>query len=324
LFISYIIVNAFIDLIRKPIELIMREDHMSFKSGFVTIVGRPNVGKSTLMNRFAGEKIAIISEKPQTTRNSIKAVVTEETSQIIFIDTPGMHKPKTKLGEYMVSVVQESLNEVDIVLFLVEATDAEPGAGDQYIAEQLRNLKTPVFLLINKIDLVKKEQLLYVIDNYKNLMDFEAIIPVSAANGEGIDIVLNEIRKKLPEGPKYFPDDMLTDQPEKAIVAELIREKILMFLSDEVPHGVGVEVLSFKERPNKNLIDISATIYCEKNSHKPIIIGKEGKMLKKIGSQSRADIERFLGVKVYLELWVKVKDDWRNSESMLKTLGYSK
>ena len=297
---------------------------MSFKSGFVTIVGRPNVGKSTLMNRFAGEKIAIISEKPQTTRNSIKAVVTEETSQIIFIDTPGMHKPKTKLGEYMVSVVQESLNEVDIVLFLVEATDAEPGAGDQYIAEQLKELKTPVFLLINKIDLVKKEQLLYVIDSYKNLMDFEAIIPISAANNEGIDIVLNEIRKKLPEGPKYFPDDMLTDQPEKAIVAELIREKILMLLSDEVPHGVGVEVSTFKERPNKNLIDISATIYCEKSSHKPIIIGKEGKMLKKIGSQSREDIERFLGVKVYLELWVKVKDDWRNSESMLKTLGYSK
>ena len=297
---------------------------MSFKSGFVTIVGRPNVGKSTLMNRFAGEKIAIISEKPQTTRNSIKAMVTEETSQIIFIDTPGMHKPKTKLGEYMVSVVQESLNEVDIVLFLVEATDAEPGAGDQYIAEQLKELKTPVFLLINKIDLVKKEQLLYVIDSYKNLMDFEAIIPISAANNEGIDIVLNEIRKKLPEGPKYFPDDMLTDQPEKAIVAELIREKILMLLSDEVPHGVGVEVSTFKERPNKNLIDISATIYCEKSSHKPIIIGKEGKMLKKIGSQSREDIERFLGVKVYLELWVKVKDDWRNSESMLKTLGYSK
>jgi len=302
----------------------MREEYMSFKSGFVTIVGRPNVGKSTLMNRFAGEKIAIISEKPQTTRNSIKAVVTEETSQIIFIDTPGMHKPKTKLGEYMVSVVQESLNEVDIVLFLVEATDAEPGAGDQYIAEQLKELKTPVFLLINKIDLVKKEQLLYVIDSYKNLMDFEAIIPISAANNEGIDIVLNEIRKKLPEGPKYFPDDMLTDQPEKAIVAELIREKILMLLSDEVPHGVGVEVSTFKERPNKNLIDISATIYCEKSSHKPIIIGKEGKMLKKIGSQSREDIERFLGVKVYLELWVKVKDDWRNSESMLKTLGYSK
>jgi len=302
----------------------MREEYMSFKSGFVTIVGRPNVGKSTLMNRFAGEKIAIISEKPQTTRNSIKAMVTEETSQIIFIDTPGMHKPKTKLGEYMVSVVQESLNEVDIVLFLVEATDAEPGAGDQYIAEQLKELKTPVFLLINKIDLVKKEQLLYVIDSYKNLMDFEAIIPISAANNEGIDIVLNEIRKKLPEGPKYFPDDMLTDQPEKAIVAELIREKILMLLSDEVPHGVGVEVSTFKERPNKNLIDISATIYCEKSSHKPIIIGKEGKMLKKIGSQSREDIERFLGVKVYLELWVKVKDDWRNSESMLKTLGYSK
>ncbi|MEG6611630.1 GTPase Era [Pseudoclostridium thermosuccinogenes] len=297
---------------------------MSFKSGFVTIVGRPNVGKSTLLNRFAGEKIAIISEKPQTTRNSIKAVITDEDSQIIFIDTPGVHKPKTKLGEYMISVVQESLNEVDIVLFLVEATDSAPGAGDQYIIEQLKDLKTPVFLLINKIDLVKKEQLLAVIANYKNLMDFAEIIPISAVNNEGIDIVLKEIRKRLPDGPKYFPDDMLTDQPEKAIVAELIREKILELLSDEVPHGTGIEVISFKERTNKDLIDIDATIYCEKESHKAIIIGKEGRMLKKIGSRSREDIERFLGTRVYLRLWVKVKDDWRNSDAMLKTLGYRK
>ncbi|AUS96391.1 GTPase Era [Clostridium thermosuccinogenes] len=297
---------------------------MSFKSGFVTIVGRPNVGKSTLLNRFAGEKIAIISEKPQTTRNSIKAVITDEDSQIIFIDTPGVHKPKTKLGEYMISVVQESLNEVDIVLFLVEATDSAPGAGDQYIIEQLKDLKTPVFLLINKIDLVKKEQLLAVIANYKNLMDFAEIIPISAVNNEGIDIVLKEIRKRLPDGPKYFPDDMLTDQPEKAIVAELIREKILELLSDEVPHGTGIEVISFKERTNKELIDIDATIYCEKESHKAIIIGKEGRMLKKIGSRSREDIERFLGTRVYLRLWVKVKDDWRNSDAMLKTLGYRK
>lgn len=297
---------------------------MSFKSGFVTIVGRPNVGKSTLLNRFAGEKIAIISEKPQTTRNSIKAVITDEDSQIIFIDTPGVHKPKTKLGEYMISVVQESLNEVDIVLFLVEATNSAPGAGDQYIIEQLKDLKTPVFLLINKIDLVKKEQLLAVIANYKNLMDFAEIIPISAVNNEGIDIVLKEIRKRLPDGPKYFPDDMLTDQPEKAIVAELIREKILELLSDEVPHGTGIEVISFKERTNKELIDIDATIYCEKESHKAIIIGKEGRMLKKIGSRSREDIERFLGTRVYLRLWVKVKDDWRNSDAMLKTLGYRK
>ncbi|MCX7746716.1 MAG: GTPase Era [Clostridia bacterium] len=297
---------------------------MAFSSGFVTIIGRPNVGKSTLMNLLVGEKIAIMSDKPQTTRNAIKTVITTEDCQIIFIDTPGIHKPKTKLGEYMVHVAQDTLNEVDAVLFLVEATDSKPGAGDLYIIEQLKKTNTPVFLLINKIDLIGKEQILQIIGNYKELLEFHSIIPVSALKGEGKDIIVKEIKKVLPEGPKYFPDDMLTDQPERVIVAELIREKILQLLSDEVPHGIGVEVLSFKDRENKNIIDIGATIYCERDSHKGILIGKEGKMLKRIGSLSRVEIERLLGQKVFLELWVKVKEGWRNSENMLKTLGYKK
>lgn len=295
---------------------------MSFKSGFVTIVGRPNVGKSTLSNRLAGEKISIISNKPQTTRNTIKTIINSQDSQVIFIDTPGIHKPKNKLGEYMVSLAENTLNEVDIVLFLAEATDEEPGAGDMFIIEQLKKLKTPVFLIINKIDLIKKEQLFSRISKYTSEMDFKAVIPISALNDEGTDIVLNEIKKLLPEGPKYFPDDIITDQPEKAIVAELIREKILELVLEEVPHGAGVEVISFKERKGRELVDIEANIYCEKETHKGILIGKEGKMLKKIGSLARADIEKLLGVKVFLQLWVKVKPDWRNSDNMLKTLGY--
>ncbi len=295
---------------------------MSFKSGFVTIVGRPNVGKSTLVNKFAGEKISIISSKPQTTRNTIKTIVNGEDCQIIFLDTPGIHKPKTRLGEYMVNLAESTLNEVDIVLFLVEATDTEPGAGDLFILEQLKNLKTHVFLIINKIDTVKKDQILGTIKNYSALMDFKAVIPISALNDDGTEIVLDEIKKLLPEGPKYFPDDILTDQPEKMIAAELIREKILELTNEEVPHGVGVEVISFKERQNRDLVDIEANIYCEKDSHKGILIGREGKMLKKIGTLSRQEIESLLGAKVFLQLWVKVKPDWRNSDNMLKTLGY--
>lgn len=297
---------------------------MSFKSGFVTIVGRPNVGKSTLLNRLAGEKIAITSDKPQTTRNTIKTVITTDDSQMIFMDTPGMHKPKTKLGEYMVTVARDTLSEVDAILFLVEATESKPGAGDLFIIEQLKELKTPVFLIINKIDIVKKDQLLPAIAAYTQTMNFKGVIPISAANNQGVDIVLEEIRKVLPEGPKYFPDDMLTDQPEKNIVAEIIREKILRLVSDEVPHGIGVEVLSFKERPTGGMIDIQVNIYCERDSHKGILIGKEGKMLKKIGTFAREDVEKFLGTKVFMQLWVKVKPDWRNSEMMLKTLGYKK
>ena len=295
---------------------------MSFKSGFITIVGRPNVGKSTLANRFAGEKISIMSNKPQTTRNTIKTIINNEDCQIIFLDTPGIHKPKTKLGEYMVNLAETTLNEVDIVLFLVEAIDQKPGAGDIYIVEQLKKLKTPVMLVINKIDLVKKEQILHSITNFSRMMDFKAVIPISALNDEGTEIVLKEIKKLLPEGPKYFPDDIITDQPEKMITAELIREKILQLLNEEVPHGTGVEVISFKEREGREIIDIDANIYCEKDTHKGILIGKEGKMLKRIGSLARVEIENLLGTKVFLQLWVKVKPDWRNSDNMLKTLGY--
>ena len=295
---------------------------MSFKSGFVTIVGRANVGKSTLSNKLAGEKISIISSKPQTTRNTIKTIINTEDSQVIFLDTPGIHKPKNKLGEYMVNLAENTLNEVDIVLFLAEATDEEPGVGDMYIIEQLKKLKTPVFLIINKIDLIKKEQLFTRINKYTSVMDFKTVIPISALNNEGTDIVMKEILKLLPEGPKYFPDDIITDQPEKMIAAELIREKILELILEEVPHGTGVEVISFKERSGRDLVDIEANIYCEKETHKGILIGKEGKMLKKIGSLARIDIENLLGVKVFLQLWVKVKQDWRNSDNMLKTLGY--
>jgi len=295
---------------------------MSFKSGFVSIVGRPNVGKSTLSNSLAGEKISIISSKPQTTRNTIKTIINTGNSQIIFIDTPGIHKPKTKLGEYMVNIARNTMSEVDIILFLAEATDAEPGAGDIFIIEQLKQLHTPVFLILNKIDLIKKELLFERIKKYSEKMDFAAVIPISALNNEGTDIVLNEIEKALPEGPKYFPDDIITDQPEKAIAAELIREKILELVSEEVPHGVGVEIISFKEREGKNLVDIEANIYCERETHKGILIGKEGKMLKNIGALSRAEIENLLGVHVFLKLWVKVKPDWRNSDNMLRTLGY--
>lgn len=295
---------------------------MAHKSGFVSVVGRPNVGKSTLTNRFAGEKISIISSKPQTTRNTIRTIITTEDSQVIFIDTPGMHKPKSKLGEYMVNIARNTLNEVDIVLFLVEANDLEPGPGDLFIMEQLKSVKTPVFLIINKIDLVKKEHLFNVIENYTKLMNFAEVIPVSALNGEGTDIVMKEIREYLPEGPKYFPDEMITDQPEKMIAAELIREKILELVQDEVPHGTGVEIISFKEREEKNLVDIEANIYCEKETHKSILIGKGGIMLKNIGTLARKEIENILGIRVYLKLWVKVKKDWRNNEYMLKMLGY--
>lgn len=294
-----------------------------FKSGFVSIVGRPNVGKSTLLNMISGEKLAIMSSKPQTTRNTIKSIVSGDDYQIIFIDTPGIHKPKTKLGDYMVGIAEGTLNEVDLVLFLIEANEPDIGPGDMYIIEQLKKLKTPVFLIINKVDLVSKETLLPLISKYRELMDFKEIMPLSALKDESSGLV-KEIKNNLPQGPKYFPDDIITDQPEKMIVAELIREKILMLLSDEVPHGTGVEVISFKERKGKDIIDIQATIYCEKDSHKGIVIGKEGKILKKIGSLSRVEIENLLGSKVFLELWVKVKPDWRNNDLMLKTLGYKR
>ena len=293
-----------------------------FKSGFVSIIGRPNVGKSTLSNNLIGEKLSIISSKPQTTRNAIKAIINTDNSQIVLIDTPGIHKPKNKLGEYMVKLAESTLNEVDIILFMVEATDGSPGAGDLYIAEQLKSVKTPVILIINKIDLVKKDRLLETIKNFSELMDFKAVIPVSEINADGTDLVVNEIRKLLPEGPKYFPDDMITDQPERMLAAELIREKMLELLQDEVPHGTGVEIITFKEREGKDLIDIEANIYCERETHKGIIIGKQGAMLKNIGSLARIEMENLLGIQVFLKLWVKVRPGWRNSSNILRTLGY--
>jgi len=295
---------------------------MDFKSGFIAVVGRPNVGKSTLINKITGEKISIISDKPQTTRNVIKAIITEKDSQMIFLDTPGMIKPKNKLGEYMIKVATESLEEVDIVLFVVEASGEGPGKGDMKILEQLKEVTNPVFLVINKIDLIAKDKLLSLISIYHTHLDFDSVIPISALNGDGVDIVLNDIKERLPIGPKFFPDDMITDQPEKIIAAEIIREKLLLLLKEEVPHGIGVEIIAFTERKEKNIVDIQANIYCERDSHKGIIIGKNGMMLKQIGTLARKEIEKFLGVKIFLQLWVKVKKDWRNSQQVLNDLGY--
>ncbi|NMB34209.1 MAG: GTPase Era [Clostridium sp.] len=297
---------------------------MNFRSGFVSIIGRPNVGKSTILNGFAGEKIAITSNKPQTTRNVIKAIDTGEDYQIVFMDTPGIHKPRTRLGDFMVNSALEALEGVDLVLFLVEATDQKLGPGDQYIIEQIKGINIPVFCLINKIDLVEKKRILPLISIFKELMDFSQIIPISALEHESLVLVKNEIKNTLPKGPKYFPEDMITDQPERVIAAEIIREKILELVSEEVPHGVGVEVLSFKNREEKEILDIQANIYCDKKTHKGILIGKDGKMLKRVGSLSRIEIERIFNTKVFLELWVKIKSDWRNSNTVLKTLGYKR
>lgn len=293
---------------------------MTFKSGFVSVIGRPNVGKSTLLNALTGQKIAIMSDKPQTTRNTIRGVITNDECQLIFIDTPGIHKPRTKLGEYMVNVASETMKEVDLILFLTEAA-VPPGNLDISIIEQLKKVNTPVFLILNKVDIAGKDKLFSVIDGYSRLMDFKAVIPISALKNDGTDIIVKEALKYLPEGPRFFSEDTLTDQPEKVIAAEMIREKVLLNLEDEVPHGVGVEVMSFKERED-GLINIQATIYCEKSTHKGIIIGKQGQMLKKIGSAARFEIERLLDTKIFLELWVKVKPDWRNNDNMLKNLGY--
>lgn len=296
---------------------------MSFKSGFVAVVGRPNVGKSTLINALTGEKILITSSKPQTTRNSIKAIITDQDSQIIFMDTPGIHDPRTKLGKYMVGEAFETMKDVDAVLLLIEASD-KIGPNEEDIINSLSNLKLPVILIINKIDTVNKDILLPLIAKVQPKMKFEAIIPISALKNESIETVRNEIKKLLPEGPEYFPGDILTDESERFVASEFIREKILELTHDEVPHGTAVEIMSFKEREGKNMLDISATIYCEKETHKAILIGKKGEMLKRIGTRSRSEMEKFFGVKVFLELWVKVKDDWRNSDFILKTLGYKR
>lgn len=290
-----------------------------FKSGFVTLIGRPNVGKSTLMNYLIGQKIAITSNKPQTTRNRIQTVLTTDEGQIVFVDTPGIHKAKNKLGEYMVNVAEKTLNEVDVVLWLVEPTTFI-GAGEQHIAKQLQRVKTPVILVINKVDSVKREEILPAIAAYKDIYDFADIVPVSARSGDNTDELLRVIMKYLPYGPQFYDEDTVTDQPERQIVAELIREKALHSLQDEIPHGIAVAIERMKMQ-NK-VMHIDATIICERDSHKGIIIGKQGSMLKKIGSTARYEIERMLDCKVNLKLWVKVKKDWRDSEFLMKNFGY--
>lgn len=292
-----------------------------FYSGFVSLVGRPNVGKSTLMNRLIGEKIAIISNKPQTTRNRVQSILTKDGFQIVFIDTPGIHRPRHKLGEYMVKSAETTLNEVDAVLMLIEPTDKIIEA-DRLIIEKFAKVKSPVILVINKIDTVERERVFKVIDEYRKLYDFAEIVPISAFEGTNTDELLSVIRKYLPEGPQYFPSDMVTDQPERQIASEIIREKALRLLEDEIPHGIAVEITEMKKRKEGNLVDVRATIFCEKDSHKGIIIGKHGDMLKKIGTKARGDIERLLGSPIYLELWVKVKKDWRDSDFLLKNFGY--
>ncbi len=295
----------------------------TFKSGFVTLIGRPNVGKSTLMNQLIGQKIAITSSKPQTTRNRIQTVYTGEKGQIIFLDTPGIHKAKNKLGEYMVSVAERTLKEVDLILWLVEPTTFI-GAGERHIAEQLQKVDTPVFLVINKIDTVSKAEILTFIDTYKDIANFAEIIPVSALKGENTQDLMDAMFEYLEEGPQYYDEDTITDQPERQIVAEMIREKALRNLEDEIPHGIAVAIAQMKERPGGRLIDIDATIVCERDTHKGIIIGKKGAMLKKIGSDARRDMEALLGCKVNLKIWVKVKKDWRDSDFLIKNFGYDK
>ena len=296
--------------------------NQNFKSGFVTLIGRPNVGKSTLMNRLIGQKIAITSKKPQTTRNRIQTVYTdEEKGQIVFLDTPGIHKAKNKLGEYMVNVAERTLNEVDVILWLVEPTNYI-GAGEQHILEKLRKVNTPVILVINKTDMVKKEEILSYIDTYRKEYEFAEIVPLSALRGENTDILIDLIFKYFSYGPMFYDEDTITDQPERQIVAELIREKALHALSEEIPHGIAVTIERMKEREKGGIIDIDATIICERDSHKGIIIGKGGAMLKKIGTNARFEIERLLDSKVNLKLWVKVKKDWRDSDFLIKNFGY--
>ncbi|SFT65094.1 GTP-binding protein Era [Lachnospiraceae bacterium XBD2001] len=293
-----------------------------FKSGFVTIIGRPNVGKSTLMNHLIGQKIAITSNKPQTTRNRIQTVYTDmERGQIVFVDTPGIHHAKNKLGEYMVKVAKTSMKDVDVILWLVEP-DTSIGSGDQEIAKQLSGVDIPIILVINKVDTVPREKILEVINTYKELLEFAEIVPLSALRGQNCDELVDCLFKYLPQGPMFYDEDTVTDQPERQIVAEIIREKSLHALSEEVPHGIAVSIDQMKKRKGKRLYDIDATIICERDSHKGIIIGKQGAMLKKIGTNARYEIEKLLDAKVNLKLWVKVKKDWRDSDFLIQNFGY--
>lgn len=294
---------------------------LAFKSGFVTIVGRPNVGKSTLINNIVGQKILIMSDKPQTTRNKIQTIYNGEESQIVFLDTPGIHKPKNRLGEHMVKAAKDTLNEVDAIVFLVDESK-NIGPGDRYILDLLKDVKTPVILGINKIDITEPDTFKDIYEKYNEYDIFDEIIGLSAINGTNVDTLIDKIVERLPEGPKYFPSDMITDQPERFVVSEIVREKLLHYLHEEVPHGVAVIVNFMRQREDQDIVDIDVTIYCERNSHKAIIIGKNGKKIKGVGKSARQEIENLLGSKVYMEIWVKVKKDWRDKESILRNLGY--
>ena len=294
--------------------------NQSFKSGFITIIGRPNVGKSTFLNRVIGQKIAIMSDKAQTTRNTIQGVLTTDDAQLVFIDTPGIHKPKHRLGDFMVKLAENTLNEVDAVMFMINAEEGF-GRGDQYIIDRLASVKKPVYLIINKIDRIHPDDLFTLITEYKDKYDFKEIIPISALEGNNVDHLLEVLTEQLPEGPQYYPKDQVTDHPERFIISELIREKVLHHYREEVPHSIAVVVEKIEKNPDEKVL-VQATIIVERSTQKGIVIGKQGTMLKKIGHQARRDIERLLGNKVYLELWVKVKKDWRNQERYLSEFGF--
>jgi len=296
------------------------DEQKQFKSGFVAIIGRPNVGKSTLVNSLIGQKIAIMSDKPQTTRNKILCVLTSDDSQILFIDTPGIHKPKHKLGEYMLNAAENTLREVDVIVFVVDAL-AEKGPGEQYILELLQAINTPVILAVNKVDKIAKSDILPIINQYKAFLQFAAVVPISALKNTNLNILISEIKKHLSAGPKYYPDDMVTDQPERFVIAELVREKALQLTREEIPHAIAVDIEEITTRQTGNLY-IRAVIYVERESQKGILIGSQGNMLKEIGRLARVDIENLLGSQIYLDLWVKVKKDWRNREGVLRMFGY--
>ncbi|WP_419881424.1 GTPase Era [Peribacillus sp. B-H-3] len=293
-----------------------------YKSGFISIIGRPNVGKSTFLNRVIGQKIAIMSDKPQTTRNKVQGVLTQQDAQMIFIDTPGIHKPKHKLGDFMMKVATNTLKEVDLILFMINAEEGL-GRGDEFIIEKLKTVKTPVFLVINKIDQVHPDELFPLIEKYQALYPFESVVPISALEGNNVETLLDQIKKHLPEGPQFYPADQVTDHPERFIISELIREKVLHLTREEIPHSVAVVIDSIKKMDNSETINVMATIVVERDSQKGIVIGKQGKMLKEVGSRARVDIENLLGSKVFLELWVKVQKDWRNKMSQLRDYGFN-